>query len=349
MIHKSLLSSFVATYVLFPQHVLTLRRIEPTLGVDEFPSANKGGDLNEVYVFVHIPKCAGSSFLQCLRSVGTDKWSHIFPHEGNSWNSKGCAKPAYGGTHCSIGEMEDCFNGGFADLQEPYARKPNMLKRKYFTIIRHPVKRVLSEYAWWLKHGPWPEQLRADQRRGGLLAWVRSPFNVAHNRAVKHLTGTGAQAPVKFNKINCMTFDMKDYLTYWSNRYNGSKWEDGLEQKLNKDNSLLQKAISNLWFVGAQEDLQTSAMLFAKKLDSSAKDVKFAECQKRSHQSQAAPAETISSEIIDEIASRNALDIALYNKYFVNTDNLVEKIPMYESLTWSDVLDDDYGDDIDFG
>ena len=81
---------------------------------------------------------------------------------------------------------------------------------------------------------------------------------------------------------------MKDYLIYWSNRYNGSRWENGLEELINKDSSLVESAVSSLCFVGMQEDLLISASLLGKQLDPSSKSPDIEKCRKKTHQSHCA-------------------------------------------------------------
>ena len=113
--------------------------------VQAWQKLNNSSDL--LLTFIHIPKTSGSSFFNTVREAAVTADIKIFPNHQNSFNSPGCRKNReFGGTHCSFSELNDCFvtkraQIGYENLQNP--------TNKYFSIIRNPIDRVISEYFWW--------------------------------------------------------------------------------------------------------------------------------------------------------------------------------------------------------
>ena len=198
-----------------------------------------------VLAFIHIPKCAGTSFFNRCREVtgqgpgrthasgdaeaggpadGGFTW---YPQEAcytslsdgksevcrtNSWNSPGCSSEPFGGTHCGVSETADCLDRGLAQLTPPL--RPNDPKPLFVTIIRNPVERVLSEYAWWKKRCArergWTAGLCAAHKIRGaspeerLLAWINTRDNNAHNRMAKMLAHLPAMRAPGASQSHCV-------------------------------------------------------------------------------------------------------------------------------------------------
>ena len=152
-----------------------------------------------VHVWMHIPKTAGTAgydtFLKAIhlqqRRKRPELREAVFPPiSSNDWNSPGC-NPAidYGASHCAPSELRHCFEtrteAVFARMQIPFSQQKQQQQHllQFYTILRDPVERVLSEYFWWRKNphvAAWTASMRAH--RQDLEAWVRDDTNVAHNR-----------------------------------------------------------------------------------------------------------------------------------------------------------------------
>ena len=316
-----------------------------------------------VLAFIHIPKCAGTAFFNRCREVtsqgpgrtratgetepGPADGFTWYPQEAcytsladgrseicrtNSWNSPGCSSEPFGGTHCGVSETADCLDRGLAQLKPPLG--PDDAKPLFVTIIRNPVERVLSEYAWWRKRcveeRAWTAGLCAAPKIRGatpeerLLAWVNTHENNAHNRMTKMLAHLPAMRAPGASQSHCATFDAVRQVEFWSGHYNLTMAE-GLEDRLNADTGLLENAIrtleSRFAFVGVQEHLELSATAFARMFGfgngtvaaaAAAAAAAGAAREVHSHKSNRGKLE-VSEAAIVRIKERNRLDLLLYH------------------------------------
>lgn len=310
-----------------------------------------------IYPFIHIPKCAGSEFWECFWSSlprledGDPTWSHMFPSTGWSYHSLGCSSHPKGGAHCTVDELEDCLVGGFATTPN-YKYSPQPTSHKFITILRNPVTRVLSEYYWWTQPGKvvtaWPNELILAAK-DGLKEWVLSPYNVAHNRMVKHLAPPpGIKAPVRAGLPDCMAFNMTTYFQAWSGQYGHRIWEGGLEDAINRDVLLVQRAHKAIFFAALQEDMDASvAKLRSLVLDQPRHNFTCGPGRnpKQYHKSHAPPLDAIDPQVIREIKNRNKLDEALYES-FAKTDAAGLRLAVDTSASiWASVVATDFHDE----
>jgi len=107
----------------------------------------------DLFVFVHVPKTGGSSFYDTLRWLtmkGADRprWYPDKVGGSASFLDEGCGVAKTGSAHCDYSELEACL-GEFGYLKHALPKSATILPggtRKYVTVLRHPVKRVVSEY-----------------------------------------------------------------------------------------------------------------------------------------------------------------------------------------------------------
>jgi len=244
--------------------------------------------LQDLFVFMHIPKCSGSSFKKYLCEI-TEGYEDIHwfnsCKEWQSFNAPGCGPADWGGTHCSYHELQDCLatnRAKFFDNSNPYKRKVKQGEKPLFiTVLRDPVERVISEYFWWKdfkdckRLHEWGECL-CQAGRKGLDAWIESPCNLGHNRQTRFFTMEGEVAPgnKNFNLLNrksepqweCSSFFAIYAEDYWTKRY-GKGFQQGLVDIMNNDNTLAEAALetieSKFWFIGIQEQYEESLKAFS--------------------------------------------------------------------------------------
>ena len=82
-------------------------------GADGTPSAAPApaapaeeAEAAQLFVFVHIPKCGGSSFWEPVSWLAAPRRLFFPPPRHNSWNSPGCGSQWEGGTHCSCSSRQ---------------------------------------------------------------------------------------------------------------------------------------------------------------------------------------------------------------------------------------------------
>ena len=85
-------------------------------------------------LFIHIPKCAGSSF---ERAMKVDGWSEYFSIRGVGLTDMSWSKVSPQHFHAEL--LQQCF-------------EPKKFEA-IVTIVREPFKRLVSEYFWQLKQG----------------------------------------------------------------------------------------------------------------------------------------------------------------------------------------------------
>mmetsp|Transcript_11139 Transcript_11139/g.21221 ORF Transcript_11139/g.21221 Transcript_11139/m.21221 type:complete len:543 (+) Transcript_11139:69-1697(+) len=243
---------------------------------------------HDLLVYLHIPKCAGSSFLNNLEDVSSSFNLHWLPSYSpsrlvlrNSFQVPGCHRP--GAMHCSYSEIATCLRAGHALT----TWNPQGLGRpKFVVMLRDPVKRLISEFFWgrsnWClsleKSQAWSPGLcqianagslknhrQLDFKEEELLEWIHSPFNLGLNRQVKHLVAA-ARAPILVDAQECVNTDYGRYTHLWGNRYPPSDDFGGTEEQINADLNLVQIALHTLetkfLFVGIRERFMHSVNCF---------------------------------------------------------------------------------------
>ena len=133
--------------------------------------------------YIHIPKTAGATFKNNFHSrvirPKTTKFTKSFikpqpyknffpPARLSSWSHPGCGRFAVdSGLHCGYSELSDCVKNRRGKFLSRFEGVSNVTN-KFFTILRSPVERVISEFVWFNfpKHktrgyfcpGPWSEK-----------------------------------------------------------------------------------------------------------------------------------------------------------------------------------------------
>jgi hypothetical protein len=168
----------------------------------------------------------------------------------------------------------------------------------FTTILRDPVKRVISEFFWglqegWCADGIWPSSMCASLEALGILsagadntttamidaalvAWIQAPVNPALNRQTKFLAAFGEHQPRKAHWQSCDANDKFCCLSYgglereYIGSYGGMTSNMTLERAINGQDELADTAIallnSRFYFVGLQEQLSRSVNLFVELL-----------------------------------------------------------------------------------
>lgn len=112
---------------------------------------------DEAILFVHVPKCGGSSFLKCMGDRG---WHEVL-------SVRGFHADQLDFLHCSPQHMH-------ADLLQHLVR-PEAFD-KIVTLVREPLARLKSEYAWQrqqkmtdLHPGAWVERVLSEYRNNHFI------------------------------------------------------------------------------------------------------------------------------------------------------------------------------------
>lgn len=223
--------------------------------------------------FVHVPKCAGSSFFSVLLQVTINKSVEIYPpRSGTSFNAPGCTTRLHGGVHCGYSDLYPCLNLQFKRRNHSHSAffaNSDIKDLKFVTIIRDPADRMVSEYFWW---APCNEKSWSKAVCNlNLTDWMRSPHNTARNRLTKMLVDVHGMMEYRQETETCVGFSAQNAFAYWLRYYllqskNNSKYPainaDNLEDIINNDDKLLENAKANIRnnfiFVGVQEHMEAS-------------------------------------------------------------------------------------------
>ena len=170
-----------------------------------WPKLNLDPDKSTL-VYIHIPKTAGTTFkskidavtqnIDIKRNSGYQKFdsgsnqntenqhSEWYPDSHtHSWLTPGCMKHLGDETHCGFSEIRSCINAHQATLN--YSKLDTI---KYFSVVRDPVERVISEYFYWKNiaspgTGAWSTSLK--QASQNFTSWILHADNSAHNSQFK--------------------------------------------------------------------------------------------------------------------------------------------------------------------
>lgn len=282
-----------------------------------------------IHVFVHIPKSGGQSFFDVINReydrAGYTNASNLFlfPETGFSHASHGCVDPSkrVAGTHCGVSEIHDCITSNRAIRNhQRIIYDHESTKLKFITILRNPVKRVVSEYFYWkpCKSNsliPWGEQLCQDAN--SFESWLGSPSNVVHNRMVKQLVMLPRMSEKRVVPAHCTTFHFANVHEYFRNYYNISKDAKNprrviaaVENRINEDKSLLQNAKRVLreefFFVGFQDRMENSTVELLSALQINKTAIRLPHI----HSTGVMP--RIDEKSAAAIRRKNELDVALY-------------------------------------
>ena len=280
-----------------------------------------------LFVYIHIPKCAGDGFYQALRRYpGVSNALSFFPSLMElSHASFGCMANGAAGTHCGVSEIGTCLSTGAARLSGPAYQLPRPVAPLYVAILREPVQRSISEYFWWRPHCeakaklatwdvffPWPQELCMLN----LSEWARHPINPAPNRMTKALVDLPAMGRgIPGHKRACVTMAALDAAVFWQGYYSAPTLGAAYE-RLNQDNALLDNALLTLStrfaFLALTEELERSVQLFGWLQGLPARHVSTNGAF--SHSSKLEQSKTNSSSTPDlfELTRRNRLDGILY-------------------------------------
>eukprot|EP00039_Didymoeca_costata_P006686 m.92409 g.92409 ORF g.92409 m.92409 type:complete len:371 (+) comp13350_c0_seq2:347-1459(+) len=235
------------------------------------------------FIFVHVPKCAGSSFLAMARDMTTAANADIawYPNnESHSWNAPGClqGKSLKHVTHCGFHDLYGCFHDRkeMRNVSEylPYNWHRDQDTR-FVTVLREPVERVISEFFWWrrtchhfigvisnklkvltqflqgdhVEGKYWQDELckmaqaLPDVSPNSIAKWVSSPFNNGANRMTKQF----AMHSEKYESSadSCLAFSADRQAEFWPKMYN-LDYEEGLEDAINNDTAFVYKTIHTI-------------------------------------------------------------------------------------------------------
>ena len=334
---------------------------------------------NTLLPYVHVPKTAGSTFRGFLHENTNShstakKWPYrnqIYPSfTTNSWNSPGCRPFSWGGTHCGFAELDSCLKNDYANLYSknskstekyfqtwprPHPRPASLNSTliskyknniKYFSIIRNPIKRVISEYYWWKPeesqiqknwgcgHPAWSPDLCWESRN--VKSWTKSIFNSAHNRQMKSLY------PMKImqtNNKNTKTYPIypenlkfdnemdkectnlngqKDYKFITYGNYNGSNSVATLNKNFNALIETIENIEKNFSFIAIFEKMKVSVEMAKIVLNFTNPDgVQMTKSKKRIkrqlHSSSLNRPKKFSIGLLTDIFERNLLDMLLWD------------------------------------
>ena len=256
------------------------------------------------------------------------KWPYsnqLFPDfDTNSFNSPGCRPFPWGGTHCGFAELDSCLKNDYANLLPKYQKtqatenyfrtwprprpRPANLNNtliskykdniKYLSIIRNPLKRVVSEYYYWKPknesriikhegcgHPSWSPGLCWDSK--SIKNWTESIYNSAHNRQLKSFYPMNTQFTCK-NTKKCkksktypiypenLTFDKeikmkdgecsnlngrKDYKFITHGNYAGSNSVASLNTNFEALIKTIENVEENFSFIAIMEEMDLSVKL----------------------------------------------------------------------------------------
>jgi hypothetical protein len=200
------------------------------------------------------------------------------------------------------------------------ARWSSETPRRYVTVIRNPVDRILSEFDFWKDQcvtkgytDAWPYQ-SCKAANKSQDHWLRSGYNTGLNRMTKYLSQIDHATVAE--KHNCVSFVAGLQEKHWGQLYNNATWggEGGLEDRINEDVSLLDNAKkvldSHFFFVGLQDVFVESVELFGK-IASNRKGGDVMSRGDLAHKSKGN--KTISEETRQFILDKNRLDVELFN------------------------------------
>jgi hypothetical protein len=116
-------------------------------------SASQKPKNRDLLAFVHVPKTGGSSFYDTLRHFTMSDGITWYPGGTGgsaSFIDVGCGVRA-GSAHCDVAEVDAClttrYTGNMPTETLPFAKNgPPERRRLYVTVLRDPMKRVLSEF-----------------------------------------------------------------------------------------------------------------------------------------------------------------------------------------------------------
>lgn len=122
----------------------------PRLAEEPPAGALSGPSTSDVLVFVHCPKTGGSSFYNAARWVSQKHKFQWYPGGSGgsaSFKDTGCGE-VIGSAHCDVAEVDACLTLRYHGRRLPVPAMPAGGRLLFVTVLRHPVKRVLSELSF---------------------------------------------------------------------------------------------------------------------------------------------------------------------------------------------------------
>lgn len=237
-----------------------------------------------------------------------------------------------------IWQFSEIFTDKFVNaLYDSNIYSPDVLtNRKYFSIIRDPVQRVVSEYFWWRDFHCMPRVTHAKEmsrawtmgncwkgathKNNNFTSWILDPENSAHNRQIKSLVyyknltyPDGAEASFEKNCNNLDAYKENDF------------WKAMKIQNDPRDTHIFEKARETLEnkyaFVGLTENMRDSVRIShwilgyrnppGAKLHDKYLELLDARVGHKSHSTEGG--KQLNDEDLKLIEEKNWLDIKLYN------------------------------------
>uniref|UniRef100_A0A7S3K392 Sulfotransferase domain-containing protein n=1 Tax=Aureoumbra lagunensis TaxID=44058 RepID=A0A7S3K392_9STRA len=263
---------------------------------------------DQVIVFTHVPKTAGASFWLQVLYNRKSKELNLYPPTPDT-------KSCHDKHHCTPHElMIACFMH---------------TKPKFITVLREPVRRVVSEFFWALKEkrrkirqgqkGQFDWSLHDWQimnRPSDLARWVTSPHNTAHNRQTHFFGRILTSSPILYQEYaSCASTNTSQTMKAAEERYGRkSVAERGFAAVIATDIELLRHAKiqieKSLFFVGLAECISESVQCFFAKVGISSRILNIDQ-QEIAHKSHA-PFLRLSKQLLRDIAQRNRADSDIY-------------------------------------
>jgi hypothetical protein len=276
---------------------------------------------HSAHVWMHMPKTAGTAAYQQFMLALHKQQHSVFPSiSAHDWNSPGCmgSDIAYGGTHCTVSEMKQCLTN------RPHLTQ-NATDLRFYTILRHPVDRVISEYFWWRTKLPaaWTPGMVAHRRN--FTKWILDDTNVAHNRQALFML---MDQPFPTLNDECIHMMGKKLHGWIVQKYGSVERLNQLFLVRTKNTASVgvettQQAADQLLdgfaYVAVMEHMELSAAAF-ERASGGVKPLTQAMVRKE----HVTRKEFVSDQMRALVLERNQLDMALYERALVRLKRLVE-------------------------
>jgi hypothetical protein len=209
-------------------------------------------------------------------------------------------------------EGKDCFG---KKAQNDTKDSPAQFKKTplYYTILRDPVERVISEYFWWYgnKHSAWTDGMKLHHQN--ITAWIVEPTNVAHNRqALTLLAMSGAKIPTPISgreNQECLSLEGNLMYEFIAQKYGSI---EAVNTELDYMVSAEYMEALNIGFVGVMEDMPGSLRKLDSLIHVDRRDKGGQPKKGNQHKSKKNAAVAADPKIRALIAERNRLDMLLY-------------------------------------
>ena len=204
---------------------------------------------------------------------------------------------------------------------------------KYYSIVRHPIIRSISEFYWWSNPEhydskntkcveAWPDEICSDKKN--FTNWVKNPANTAHNRQAKSFYPDESDLPS--GKLDfCANFNGN-----FDKKHFGEIGYDNGNLEFLKE--ILKNIEENFFFIGLTEkfgeskeiakyslaypekELMNGTIIAKRFLTKKVEEtVRHKGDKLKSHNTAGSRPRSFSMQLLNEIRERNRLDMLMYN------------------------------------